>query len=94
MASPLILGLESIYRRPQKGWWLVQESCRLEALVLCGFAIIVLEHATFPIVRRADYDVAKTDIMPSAWCTASDADHQTDSDVRESYAAYLLRQLL
>ena len=55
-----------------------------ETLTLYRFAKVVLEHATIPITRSADYNVAQTDIMLWTWRTAAGADHQTDSDLRKA----------
>ena len=75
MPLPLVLRLESSHCRPQDHWWLVQEPRRSKALVLYRFAKVVLEHTTLSIARNTDHDVAQTDIMLWAWCTAADADH-------------------
>ena len=84
MAIDLVLCLESFQCRPYNRWWLVQEPCCVEALVLYRLAEVILEHTTLPISRLTDHDVAKTDIVLLAWRTAADAHHQTDPDVREA----------
>src|SRR5437764_97772 len=81
MPVALILGLESIHSRPQDGWWVIQEPCLSEALILYCFAKVVLEHTAFPIARSANYNITQTDIMLFSWGTTADADHQTNPDI-------------
>jgi hypothetical protein len=63
---------------------LVQVSCWAEDLTLDCFAKVVLEHTASALMRSADHDVAKTNIVLLTWCTAADTNHEAKSDIREA----------
>ncbi len=62
---------------------LIQVPGDLKALLLDRMSIVVLEHAAGIVAGRGDHDITETNIV-SCRHTATDADHQDNSDVGES----------
>ena len=82
---PPMLDLKVNHRRPQGCWWLVQELCFLEVLLLYRFAKVILENTAHPVSGRTDHNITQADVtVGRIWRTATDADHQSNSDIREA----------
>ena len=79
-AFPLVICAQLGQCGQEDCWWRVQGTRSLEFQVLNRLAKVVRNNTTLLLVRTADHDVPKSDIMLAAGCPFSDADYQSDSD--------------
>lgn len=86
MTFTLVLRSEATHVCGQQRWWLIWQARTFELLVLHRLAIVVLEDTTRAHLpaRRVHHYISQSDFMVCTLCTATYANHKSDSHVRKA----------